>query len=133
MEKSGELREFVLSIYKAMQSSDLGFWERHLSQEAGVLVIGSDPTEWWDGYSAILKALRPQDGGVGGSASFTGSDPRAYSEGTVGWFADRFTWRLPDGREIPMRITGVCNREAGEWKMVQSHASVGIPNSEAFG
>jgi hypothetical protein len=32
-----------------------------------------------------------------------------------------------------MRIAGVCNKENGEWKMVQSHASIGIPNSEAFG
>ena len=41
--------------------------------------------------------------------------------------------KLPDGTEIPFRITGVYHQENGEWKVVQWHASIGISNEEAIG
>ncbi|HEX5851126.1 MAG TPA: nuclear transport factor 2 family protein, partial [Rubrobacter sp.] len=57
----------------------------------------------------------------------------AFVEGTVGWASSRFSWRRTDDREIPMRWSAVFPREDGEWKLVQAHASVGVPNEEAFG
>jgi ketosteroid isomerase-like protein len=57
----------------------------------------------------------------------------AFVEGTVGWASSRFRWMSKDGSEIPMRWTAVFHREDGEWKMVQVHASVGVPNEEVFG
>ena len=131
MEKSDELRNFVLSSYKAMLNGDYSFWERHLSQREGVLTIGTDPNEWWAGHTTILKALKPQVEGTAGS-TITG-DPQAYVEGRVGWYADRIEWKLPNGAVISARFTGVCTKENGDWKMVQSHCSIGIPNEEAFG
>jgi hypothetical protein len=40
---------------------------------------------------------------------------------------------MPDGQEIPCRLTGVLRLEGGEWKVIQSHASIGVPNAQAFG
>lgn len=131
MEKSTELRDFILSSYKAMLNGDIGFWERHLSQHKGVLMIGTDPNEWWEGSATILRVLRPQAEALTGST--IEGDLRAYVEGTVGWYADNAEWRLPNGAVISVRFTGVCNKESGDWKIVQSHASIGIPNEEAFG
>ena len=58
---------------------------------------------------------------------------QAYREGSVGWAADRPTFRLPDGTTLPARLTAVFHREDGAWKMVQSHASFGVRNEEAIG
>ena len=60
-------------------------------------------------------------------------DPQAYVEGTVGWYADNIEWKLPNGTVISARLTGVCHKENGDWKQVQSHCSIGIPNEKAFG
>jgi SnoaL-like domain len=30
-------------------------------------------------------------------------------------------------------MTGVFVREDGEWKVAQSHASIGVPNADIFG
>ena len=59
-------------------------------------------------------------------------NPKAFTEGTVGWAADRPTF-VVGGKEIPLRLTLVLHREGGEWKVVQLHSSIGVPNEEAFG
>jgi hypothetical protein len=131
MEKSDELRNFVLSSYKAMLNGDVDWWERHLSQSDGALVIGTDPNEWWAGYATIVNATTPQIEAMAGSV--IEGDPQAYVEGTVGWYADNVQWRLPNGTVLSARLTGVCIKEDGEWKFLQSHFSIGVPNEEAFG
>ena len=54
-------------------------------------------------------------------------------EGTVRWFEDQATLVLPNGVEIPYRITGLLHKEENEWKMVQCHNSIGIDNVETVG
>ncbi len=49
--------------------------------------------------------------------------------GPVAWFFTLQTWRLEwrgAPEELPMRMTGVLEREAGAWKFVQVHASLGL-------
>lgn len=58
---------------------------------------------------------------------------QAHSEGSVGWAADQPALVLPDGNEVPMRLTSVWRQEADTWKMVQFHLSIGIPNQAALG
>jgi hypothetical protein len=60
-------------------------------------------------------------------------DIEAYVEGDLGWFADRPRFVLLDGTEVPFRHTGVFRREGGEWKLVQAHTSLGIPNEDVIG
>jgi hypothetical protein len=43
----------------------------------------------------------------------------------------RFTRAGGGGR--PVRMTGVLVRDDGQWKVVQSHASIGVPNAGTFG
>jgi hypothetical protein len=66
--------------------------------------------------------------------SFRHTDPacqRADTPAPPG--ACRAELRLPDGGELPFRITCVLHREEGEWKFVQSHASIGVANEQTVG
>jgi hypothetical protein len=130
MKKSSELRDLILRLYDAMRDGDIDAWESLQSSQDGVLSIGTDPDEWWAGYDTITKVTRAQMVGLAGSKME--GDPQAYVEGTVGWYADNVTWTIPSGTVIRARITGVCHKEDGEWKFVQTHISIGVPNSEAF-
>ncbi len=58
---------------------------------------------------------------------------RAYREDMVGWVADQGTSTLPDGSEVPFRLTAVFHQENGDWKLIQEHASLGVSNEEALG
>lgn len=39
----------------------------------------------------------------------------------------------PVGAGIGVRLTGVWHREGDAWKLIQFHASIGVPNDESFG
>ncbi|MCG3218096.1 MAG: nuclear transport factor 2 family protein, partial [Candidatus Heimdallarchaeota archaeon] len=88
--------------------------------------------EWWTDYEHIVKTLKSQLEQMRGFKVIAG-DIQAFEEGTVGWFADQATLRMPDGLEIPIRITGIFHKENSDWKIVQWHGSVGIANVDAIG
>lgn len=131
MERSNELRDRVLAGFEAFSSGDDSLVERDTSRHEGVRLIGTDPDEWFEGVRAaeVLKQEVRDTTDIEVSAR----DIEAFVEGTVGWVSGRVVWTLGDGREIPSRWTAVFHQEDGDWKMVQAHTSVGVPNEELFG
>jgi hypothetical protein len=132
MQPSLELRELVLRTYEAMGQGDTGFYDNHLSRQDGVLIIGSDPNEWWSGYSTISEVFKAQMREMGRVSCLPGN-PEAYSHGDVGWVADRPTFRLPDGSELPVRMSIVFVIEDDTWKVIHQHISIGVPNEQVVG
>lgn len=132
MEKSAELKELYLQICEAQSNGDYSFFERHFSQKDGVLAIGTDPAEWWLGYAAITKVFTAQLKEAGGFQVLADT-PQAYSDGSIGWIAGQPIIKLPDGTEIPVRLTAVFQKEPNGWKIVQWHFSTGISNEDLIG
>jgi len=132
MEPSTELKELVLRTYEAMGNGDTTFYDHHLSHQEGVLIIGSDPNEWWIGYDTITQVFKAQMREMGGVSCLPG-DPQAYRMGDVGWVADRPRFRLPDGTELPVRMSIVFVKEDAEWKVIHQHISIGVPNEQIVG
>ncbi|MHA2169083.1 MAG: nuclear transport factor 2 family protein [Candidatus Kariarchaeaceae archaeon] len=131
MEKSEEIRNLVLKLYTAMGSGDHAFFQNAISKKDGVLAIGTDPKEWWDGYNTITRVFKAQLDEMKGF-KITG-DPQAYRQGSTGWFADQASVKFPDGSDFSMRLTGVVNQETDAWKIVQWHVSLGVANEEVLG
>ena len=132
MERSDELRGVFLEFYDALAKGDTAFLERHFSGDADMRAIGTDPDEWWAG-ARVMEVFREQLEAMGGSMPLAPGDPEAFVEGSVGWVADRATIALPDGGELAVRVTGVLHREDGDWRFVQTHASLGVANEESVG
>ncbi len=133
MEPCAEIRERMLALYRAMSSGDSDAINRMLSREVGITGIGTDPQEWWTGYETISRIFAAQMQEAGGTFPVTSGDPQAWCEGTVGWAADRAVFEFPGTAPVPFRFTTVWHREAGEWKLVQFHDSIGISNEQALG
>ena len=131
MERSAELQDIILAAFKDYSSDDASSIERHTSRQDEVRLIGTDPDEWFEGEQAaeVLKQ-EAQDPSFRVSSL---DELEVFVEGSVGWASGRPTWMLEDGTEIPSRWTAVFHREDGEWKMVQAHTSVGVPDEELFG
>jgi ketosteroid isomerase-like protein len=132
MNPSVEIRDAVLRFYEAVATGDVSALERLFSRQSGVLAIGSDPDEWWAGHDTIVDAFKAQAQGMGTRKVVPG-DLNAFVEGKVGWAADRRTMRLASGKQITIRETMLFHQEDGEWKLVQFHASVAVPNAELAG
>ena len=132
MEQSTELKELYLRICEAQSKGDYSFFERYFSQKDGVLAIGTDPTEWWTGYATITRVFKAQLKETGGF-QILADTPQAYSDGSIGWVAGQPTLKLPDGTEMPVRLTAVFQKEQNSWKIVQWHFSIGISNEDWIG
>ncbi len=57
MKSSDEVKNAVLRLYEAVSAGDVGELVLLFSRENGLLVIGSDPTEWWADYDTITGAF----------------------------------------------------------------------------
>lgn len=132
MRESRELRELYIRLCEAYASGDTGFIERLFSHEAGSLNIGTDPREWWMGSERIHQAWKAQFEALGARVPLVAGDPRAWQEGSVGWVADQPRLQTPEG-DLPLRLTCVFHREEGEWRLVQTHASLGVANEATVG
>jgi hypothetical protein len=132
MERSDELTDVVLAAFEDFLRRDTSWIDRHTSRHEGVLVIGTDPNEWIEGGDQVTDNAKQEIHESTARFSSPG-EVEAFVEGTVGWASARPVWTLEDGGEIPARWTGVFHLEDGEWKMVQGHVSVGVPNEDLFG
>ncbi len=128
MQPCDELKNIVLHHYGKFDSG--GQFEtikETYSLQDDVVIIGSDPNEWFDDRDSILVFMN-----AGGSvkAEITVHNIKALSEGSVGWTMDRVSVKLPNGVEVPVRHTRIFHKEDGAWKMVHLHVSIPVPNEE---
>jgi hypothetical protein len=133
MKPAPELIVLTLRLYEASARGDTAFLEQLVSRQAGVIAIGTDPVEWWDDRDTIVQLWATQIEEMGGRLPIVGGDPQAYREGSVGWVVDRARFVVPGGTEAPFRLTLIFHYEAGNWRLVHLHVSVGVPNVDAIG
>ena len=130
MQRSAEVEAFVRRMLDVWRSGDAQQIDELLASD--VLVIGTDPDEWWSGRETVARNFRTQLEATGGFP-FDADEPEGYSSGDVGWFATRFRFTFPGMPEIPTRFTGVAVRENGAWRAAQMHVSIGVSNEEVAG
>lgn len=130
MERSPELEAFVGQMGAAMAVSDLAALEQMLSRADGSVMIGSDAAEYFrdvDGMLRMTREAMPEQSRV----TLHMDDTRGYVEGDVGWFDSM--GRFERGAEsVALRLTGVAHKEDGQWRFVQAHVSIGVPNEHMF-
>ncbi len=126
-ESSVEIEQVLRDVVEAIANSDLDEIGRRTSRDPCAVAIGSDPAEWSEGYDEIMRLMRDStpDAEIGITAGL--DDVKAFAEGTVGWAAGHGYFEI-GGKRVPVRITAVVHQEDGEWKMVQTHASIGVLN-----
>ena len=134
MERNSDLATQVQRMYDIFNTGDISAVDDFLSIDENVLGVGTDPREWWAGTDAFRAAWNTQPAEMHAAGlRFKPGDVQAFTEGSMGWFADQPTLNMPDGGAVPMRMTGVFHEENGAWKMVQFHLSIGALNEELLG
>ena len=128
MRRSPEIEALVKAA--AAPGADPELTLRMFSAAPDSVFIGTDSDEWWRGHDAISNAFQGDSEGASSDGARL-DDVEAHEEGTVGWMVTRGSFVQGHAR-VPYRCTAVLHREQGEWKVVQSHVSVGVPNEEMF-
>lgn len=128
---SEELRSLLLRLYTAWGVQDFEALREMFSTRAHLLVIGTDPNEWWTGSEALeVWILQTREAG---GFRFEPGRLVAYCIGNIGWVADDPLVTLGNGVEIRMRVSAVLVVERGHWRIAHWHASIAQRNEEAIG
>jgi ketosteroid isomerase-like protein len=130
MERSSEAEGVLEQIYKALQAGDVDALSGYLDED--IVLIGTDPEEWWEGKDDAVRIFRAQAEELGGGFPIEAGQPTAFALGDVAWFANRPAF-VVEGERIPCRHTGVLRRADAGWRLVSSHISIGVANEEAMG
>lgn len=130
MERSTELESVVRETIDAMRTRDVEAVERMLSRSEGAVMIGSDASEYTRDIDEMFRMMResmPVESGY--TVSLGKID--GYIEGHVGWFDGTISFER-EGQSVEARTTGVAHREKDQWRFVQMHVSIGVPNEHMF-
>src|SRR3712207_5712357 len=130
MERSPELRDIIECGFQAVVRGDASWVARHISQQARL--VGTDPDEVLEGPQ-VADFLKQEVQAMGGTVNISPGETEAFREGSVGWGLARPLITLPNGKSFSPRWSAVFHQENGEWRVVQVHASVGVPNEELLG
>ena len=131
MQESDAVRDALRSFYERFSAHDPAGFADIVATGEGVSVIGTSPGEGHgdrESWVATYAELMPKVG----LTLEGGPSPRAWEEGSVGLAVDEPRFVLPDGGFLPTRLTGVLHREAGSWKVVHLHFSVGVADEDAL-
>ena len=124
MAPSTEIRDTVLEFYRRMLAGEADAANDLISRDPALVFIGS-AGEWVDDQATLRTGTQ-----VPGEGVVAGTNPVAYADGDVGFFADQPTWHFADGTRVEMRLSAVLRREAPGWRVVHVHMSVAVPDNE---
>jgi hypothetical protein len=125
MEESPEIRDAVLDFYEGVSSKAIERFDDIVSADPATLVIGTAPGEWVTERPRLRFGFEAE-----GLTLQAGPNPTGYREGSLGWFVDEPYYGFPDGGGMRTRLTAIVRQEAGRWKIVHLHVSVGVPDDE---
>jgi uncharacterized protein (TIGR02246 family) len=125
-----EIRAVFDQMIEAQNAGDAERVRLMLSERPDAVHIGTDAGEWWTSKQ-VADAVAAVGGGDDIQA--VADDTEIHVQGDVAWAEGRGRFTSAGGRERPVRMTAVFVREDGQWKVVQSHASIGVPNADIFG
>jgi uncharacterized protein (TIGR02246 family) len=125
-----EVRKVIDETLEALNAGDAARLRSMLSERPDGFHIGTDGEEW-ETSKQVVEAVAA----VGGEDDIqvVADDIGIHIQGDVAWAEGHGRFARAGGGERPARMTWVLIREDGQWKVVQSHASIGVPNADTFG
>ena len=130
MRSSAEIEKLIRDTVAAYERGDLSLAERTTSKQPGTVSIGTASHEYVRDHEPIVNSIRAE---ITDSPNYHVriGEIHAYEHGDVGW-ADGTGYLEKEGQSVPIRSTSVFLRESGEWRSVQGHSSIGVPNDHMF-
>jgi uncharacterized protein (TIGR02246 family) len=123
-----EVRAVLNQMIDAQNAGDGERYRAMISNRPDAVFIGTDADEWWTGKD-LVDAIA---GSPSGDMTVVVDDIDVHALGDVAWAEGHGCFKASDGNERPVRVTSVLVREDGQWKAVQLHASIAVPNEQIF-
>ncbi len=127
-----ELSLLIRDWYYAASEGQAEQFLRFFVRDSRTSYFGTDPSEIWYGFEQIKENLE-ENFRTYGKWNIMSKNLRVHQTGDMAVFTDEveLSARLHESSIAEdARMSGVLVRENGEWKILQAHFSLGIPNSE---
>jgi len=70
VERSDEVRDVLSSLVATFGTPEMeSAFANAMSQEAGTLMVGTDPAEWWDNQEDLMRVLKGQSEEIRGAVA----------------------------------------------------------------
>jgi ketosteroid isomerase-like protein len=130
MPVSDGVKQAMLDFYERYSAGDVAAFAEQITEEEDALVIGTDGSQWAEGRDTWVSGYESVMDQMPGLQLRAGDRLTGHEDGPIGWAADQASIVLPDGSDVPVRITAVFRRERGGWKVVTAHLSIGVPDAK---
>ncbi len=128
---SPEIEAVMRRILTAYASADRETLSNLFSTDPNLRVIGTDDDEWWIGPDEFLGVLEAQSHDWPDFEAET-RKVEAFQDGAFGW-ATALTVLTSPETTTPLRHVAALRLEAGNWRVIQWHNSIPVPNREIWG
>ena len=125
LERSPELEQLYRDMEDAYRRKDAEAIREMLSTHEATVSRGTAPDEVARGRDEITRLVIES---VEFAPELRAASVEAYADGGVGFIYAETAFVMEDGREMPTRMMAVTQREDGKWRMVNSIASLPVPN-----
>jgi ketosteroid isomerase-like protein len=88
------------------------------------LIIGTAPGENVSDRAAMRYGFESE------GVTLESRSAQGWEEGSLAWVVDEPRFGFPDGSAMDCRVTAVFRAEAGTWRLVHAHFSIGVPDDE---
>ena len=126
-----EVKDVIDRFGRMWEDENMEEFATVVSQDADIVIIGTDEAENWIGYAAYRDARKRQFESFD-NVEFNVYDQRITlsSSGNVAWFSQKFDLLvIAQGTPVSLegiRLTGVLEKRRGYWQIVQLHNSVPV-------
>ena len=122
----------VVDLYmEAFERGDSALFASLMAQDEEMITFGTDAAERWVGTRNLIASFEKQVNAFDvDSVDISNQVIRLSRSNSVAWFSELADWNIRIRDETDriegIRITGVLERQAGGWKIVQFHTSAPV-------
>ena len=112
------------------ETKDMALFDRAFSHDPDMIIFGTDAAEYWVGYEMARKSIEYQLGVYEDTEGTVRNQVvKVHASGEVAWFTEMMDMSVTSGGEhmdLTIWFSGVLEKRAGTWTLVQFHASVPV-------
>lgn len=113
----------------ANENKDFNMFQQIWAPDSNIILYGTDSNEKLIGWKSIEKAIKQQFANVSQTyISVINQDIKVNNTGNTAWFAEELNYNFVSNNKAQsfdgVRFTGVLEKGAKGWQMVQGHLSI---------